>query len=85
MNFKHNPAIKIIPTFVLFFFTWTFGGVFDIAHAIKDSDKLQLVSAKSKNSRQPKTHGTEEKFKKAIEHVEQARAPSCCIVFQHIC
>ncbi len=65
MNSRYNLIIKVISVTVLFFFTWTFGGAFDIAYAIKDS---QQPSVKPQQS---KTLKPEEKFQKAIEDIEQ--------------
>jgi len=62
---------------VLSFFLWTFGGVFDIAYAIK-SDQQSAVSNQQIStgypvvSSQPKTQKPEEKFQKAIDDIEQA-------------
>jgi transglutaminase-like putative cysteine protease len=75
MNFRHHPAIKIISAFVLFFFTCSFGGVFDIAYAIQASSQHTVDSNQgkpTKNTQKAKTPGSEEKFQKAIEDIEQA-------------
>lgn len=39
--------MRIISVIVLSFFLWTFGGVFDIAYAIKDSQKSEVSSQQS--------------------------------------
>ncbi|MCI0469597.1 MAG: transglutaminase, partial [Nitrospirae bacterium] len=78
MKFLYNPAIKFISIIVLWFFTWTFGGIFDIAYAIKNSDELGVLSSKikgnqtSSHTNQPQKPRPEEKFQKAIEDIEQA-------------
>ncbi len=56
---------------VLCFFTWTFGGVFDIAYAIKNSDELRGASSEVKDQQQNTTQKPEEKFQKTIEDIEQ--------------
>ena len=76
MNFMYR-SLRIISIAVLAFFLWTFGGVFDIAYAIK-SDQQSAVSNQQINtgypvvSSQPKTQKPEEKFQKAIDDIEQA-------------
>lgn len=39
MDLRDNPTLRIISIIVLAFFLWTFGGLFDIAYAIKSSDQ----------------------------------------------
>ena len=63
MNYR---AFKPISVIVLFFFLWTFGGVFEVAYAFKNSDKSQVTSYKSK------TPKPEEEFEKEIEDIYQA-------------
>jgi len=70
MNFKHNLSVKIISAFVLFFFTWSFGGVIDIAYAAKSGINGQVASNKI-NAKKTKEQGSAEKFQKTIEGIEQ--------------
>ena len=66
MDLRDNPTLRIISIIVLAFFLWTFGGLFDIAYAIKSSDQQSAVSPQKKAER------PEEKFQKTIEEIEQA-------------
>ncbi|MBI5634423.1 MAG: C40 family peptidase [Nitrospirae bacterium] len=80
MHFRSNPVIRIISIIVLAFFTWSFGGVFEVAYAVKESSQPSTVSPQWKNnSSQPlatnsqtetKKDRAEEKFGKAIEDIE---------------
>ena len=63
MDFKYKPAIRIISIIVLAFFTWTFGGLFDIAVAAKTSQGSG-VGGQGSASQNP-----EKKFQKAIEDI----------------
>ena len=47
MNQKYNPALRVISTVILSFFLWTFGGLFEVAYAIKDREGLSVKSEKS--------------------------------------
>jgi len=60
--------LKIISTTVLAFFLWTFGGLFDIAYAIKN-DQQRTITAQ-----QPQGQKPEEEFEKEIEDIYQALA-----------
>jgi len=66
MNHRFFRPIAII---VLSFFLWTFGGVFDIAYAFKNSDQQSAIS-----HQQSKTQRPEEKFQKVIEDIEETLA-----------
>ncbi len=73
MDLRHNLFIKIISIMALFF-TWMFGGVFDIAYAVRNGLE---PGSKGQGSilignQQPKKQGTEEKFQKSIVDIEQA-------------
>lgn len=57
--------LRIISVVMLYFFTWTFGGLFDIAYAVTNN-KQAIVS--SKQQKEPKT---EEKFQKTLDEIEQ--------------
>jgi ElaB/YqjD/DUF883 family membrane-anchored ribosome-binding protein len=65
MDWLESRTIKSISIIVLFFFTWTFGGGFDIAYAINDSSKGQVASRKSKEQK------PEQKLQKVLEDIEQ--------------
>ncbi len=65
MDFRDNCTFKIVSIIVLFFFSWTFGGLFDIAYAVKD------VTESSASADQPKAEKPEEKFQKTIQDIEQ--------------
>lgn len=73
MDLRGRLTIKIISVIILFFFTWTFGGVFDIAYAVKDSSQNK-ASGRQGNpvKQQPQPQKPEEKLQKAIEAIEQA-------------
>ncbi|MHB8882209.1 MAG: transglutaminase-like domain-containing protein [Thermodesulfovibrionales bacterium] len=79
MRDHYSLTLRIISTIVLSFFTWTFGGVFDIAYAVKDSNQLSASSqqrinknnqqADSNNPQTKKETRPEEKFGKDIEEI----------------
>jgi transglutaminase-like putative cysteine protease len=78
MKSKHNLPIRVISIIVLFFFCWSFAGGFDVAYAIKNSDKLQVASNKLNTSQQssasadqPMAGKPEEKFEKTLTELEQ--------------
>ena len=78
MDFRYKPAIRIISLIVLFFFCWTFGGIFDIAYAIKNSEQQSAISNQQKENNQKSSQGSrpnkqkpEEKFQKTIEDIEK--------------
>ncbi|MEW6110230.1 MAG: hypothetical protein AB1632_13850, partial [Nitrospirota bacterium] len=52
MDLAHSRRLKTISVIVLAFFTWTFGGVFDIAYAIKNSEQQSANSKQSGKSSQ---------------------------------
>ena len=59
----NHKFIKTLAVVVLFFFSWTFGGVFQVAYAI---DNLPQTPSNTDSSRTPKS---EERFQKAIEEI----------------
>jgi len=65
MDFRNSQPIKVTSIIVLFFFFWTFGGLFDITYAVKDIKEL------SASADQPKAEKPEEKFQEALENIEQ--------------
>jgi transglutaminase-like putative cysteine protease len=79
MGHQNNRLLRSISTVVLSFFIWTFGGLFDIAYAVKDSaieQKSKSASAKTK-AQNPSTINyeqsdikPEDKFQKTIEDIE---------------
>ena len=80
MYSDHHPALRVISIIVLSFFLWTFGGLFEVAYAVKESSQPSAVSPqRRKNSSQssalnsqpqPKKDRPEEKFSKAIVDIE---------------
>src|SRR4030043_819503 len=80
MDLKHNLPIKVISIIVLFFFCWSFGGIFDVvAFAATDSKQTGKSSQQSASSHQqaaasadqPMAGKPEEKFQKTLEDIEQ--------------
>jgi hypothetical protein len=77
-EFHHSRSLKIISVIVLSFFIWSFGGVFDIAYAIKNSEELGVRGEGAKQqskqqtalNSQSKTQRPEEKFQKTIKEIE---------------
>ncbi len=67
MFHKHS---KIVAAVVLFFFTWTSGGVFSIAHAAVDSAKKGKVAEAAKKQ----ADGPEERFAKLTGDLEETLA-----------
>ena len=73
-------SLLTISTIVLSFFLWTFGGVFEVAYAVKESSQPSAVSPQQRNvssqssapnsQPQAKKDRAEEKFSQAIEDVE---------------
>jgi hypothetical protein len=77
MDFRYQPAIKVISVIVLFFFCWTFAGGFDVAYAVKNSSQHTVDSSQenpTKNTQQSKTQKPEEKFQKTLEDIENILA-----------
>jgi transglutaminase-like putative cysteine protease len=64
MDFRHNSPLKIISIVVLAFFIWTFGGLFDIAYAIKSSDSFTTPEYNKKGKR------PEEKFQDTLNDIK---------------
>ncbi len=74
MDYRYNRPIRIISLVTLLFFCWTFGGIFDIAYAIKDSSQHTVDSSQenpTKNTQKSKTQKPEEKFQKTVEDIEK--------------
>ena len=75
MDFRYKPVVRVISLAVLFFFCWTFGGIFDIvAFAATDSKQTagssKQLTSQSSSQTQPKSQKPEEKFQKTIEDIE---------------
>jgi hypothetical protein len=56
---------RVISLIVLFFFSWTCGGLFDVAYAVKTSGKQSAIS----NQLKSKEQGPEAKLSKSIEDI----------------
>jgi len=74
---QFSRSLRTIATVVLSFFIWTFGGVFDIAYAIKSDQQSAPSGRRTKGDQHPKpgtqTPGEkrpEEKFQKTIEDID---------------
>lgn len=61
MGRLYNNSLRVISFILLFFFSWTFGGLFDIAYAATSEVKTQKISQASK----PSNSG--QKFQKDID------------------
>ncbi|TAL58169.1 MAG: transglutaminase domain-containing protein, partial [Nanoarchaeota archaeon] len=74
MDFRYKPVIRLISIISLFFFCWTFGGIFEVvAFATTDSKQSGKNSQQStigSQSTQPKQQKSEEKFQKSIDEIE---------------
>lgn len=66
MKLRYEGILRIISIIVLIFFSWTFGGMFDVAYAVKDSVQKSAVSGQQKQKEQR----PEEKLQKSIEDIE---------------
>jgi len=76
MDFRFTRPIRIISLTALFFFCWTFGGIFDIvAFAATDSKQSagssKQLTSQSSSQTQPKIPKPEEKFQKTIDDIEK--------------
>lgn len=60
-----NKFLKLIAIVALFFFSWTFGGLFQIVYAINN------LLQPSNNAQLSQTPRSEERFQKAIEEIEE--------------
>jgi transglutaminase-like putative cysteine protease len=82
MRDQYSSTLRIISTIVLSFFTWSFGGVFDIAYAIENSRESGVNSQESSkaaktpaypsvatDSQSSRGKRAEEKFGKDIEEI----------------
>jgi transglutaminase-like putative cysteine protease len=58
-------VFRVISFIVLCFFSWTFGGLFDVAYAMKNSDQRSAFSSQQKI----KEKGPEAKLSKSIEDI----------------
>ncbi len=63
----YSRILRFISIIVLFFFSWTFGGLFDIAYAVKSSDQQSAASGQQT----PKEKRTEEKLTDALVDIEK--------------
>ncbi len=64
MNWLENRIFKILSFIVLLFFSWTFGGFFDLAFAVKYE-----IEKPPATSRQPKADKPEKNFSKTIDEI----------------
>ncbi|MEW6417147.1 MAG: hypothetical protein AB1480_03390 [Nitrospirota bacterium] len=76
MDFRFSRSTKIISSIVLFFFCWSFGGIFDIVAFAATDDKQPAVinkqlTSQSSSQAQPKSSKPEEKFQKTIDDITQ--------------
>lgn len=76
MGFRYRPAIRAISLIILFFFCWTFGGIFDIvAFAAADSKQSagssKQLTSQSSSQTQPVPLKPEEKFQKTVDAITQ--------------
>ncbi|MEW6418769.1 MAG: transglutaminase-like domain-containing protein [Nitrospirota bacterium] len=76
MDFRFSRSTKIISSIVLFFFCWSFGGIFDIvAFAATDNKQPAVISKQLTNQPSSQAQTTpqkpEEKFQKAIDDITQ--------------
>jgi len=46
MNWLETRVLRIISLIVLFFFSWTFAGIFDVAYAVKNSSEFKVKKTK---------------------------------------
>jgi len=67
MGWSYSHTFRVVSIAVLFFFLWTFGGLFDVAFAVKSRDQKSGVRGPEK-SRQNKI---EKKLNRAIDTIEQ--------------
>ncbi len=65
MNWLDSRLFRVLSFVVLLFFSWTFGGFFDLAFAVKDIKEL------SASADQPKAEKPEEKLQEALDNIEQ--------------
>ncbi len=64
MSWLKTRSVKIISVIVLSFFLWTFGGIFEVAYAFKNSPQQSASSGQGKAQR------PEEKLQKTLEDIE---------------
>jgi len=67
MDFRDNRPMKIISFIVLFFFSWSFAGGYQVAYAVKDSEQSTVDS----DQKEQKKQRPEEKFQKTIEDIDR--------------
>ncbi len=67
MNWLETRTFRVLSFLVLFFFSWTFAGGFDLAFAVKNDQQ----SALSDQQQKKKTKRAEEKLQEALENIEQ--------------
>ncbi|MCL5024420.1 MAG: transglutaminase-like domain-containing protein [Nitrospirae bacterium] len=71
MDCEFSRALKIVSTVVLAFFLWSFGGLFEIVHALNTGSKFKVQGSTLKTG-QTKTQKPEQTFEKDIEDIYQA-------------
>lgn len=69
-GFMFRTHSRVIAAIVMFFFTWTSGGVFSVAHAAVDAAK----KGKAQEQRQKKSESPEERFAKLTGDLEETLA-----------
>lgn len=77
-DFQYSRSLRIISTVVLSFFIWTFGGVFDIAYAVKSDQQAALSGQQRQKTITPpglplsqgEGKRPEERFQKTVEDIE---------------
>lgn len=70
MGSRHYCILRIISFVVLFFFSWTFGGLFDIAYAVKISDQQSVFGGQQKQ----KQKRAEEKLNDVLDDIKSILA-----------
>lgn len=82
MDFTGYRILRILSAVVLFFFLWTFGGVFDIAYAVKNGQGVAgseqrvgsqgATSNESKTSRKFQSNNQQQKTQRPEEKFQKA-------------
>ena len=67
MGLRFSRSLRIISVVVLVFFIWSFGGIFDMAYAVKESGQHTANSSQGKN-----TTATQKPDEKFHRHIKQA-------------
>ncbi len=66
MDSRYSLPVRVISVVVMTCFLWTFGGIFDIAWAVKKSEELKVTGPVEK------AEGPEERFGRAVSDMVQA-------------